>query len=379
MFNFVEWHAALLNDRPRLAAYERAIAATVRPGDVVVDLGAGTGVMGLLACRAGASRVYALEGDGIIEMARRIAAANGFGDRIVAIYGDSRHVDLPEGADVAIADQIGPLGIGGGLFSVFNDARRRLLKPGGITIPARVALSVALAEHPHRLTPIEFWETPHLGFDMTAMCDVARNVGYETRVGAAELLSAPAQVLAFEPAQSCVEPSAGSATLRAARAGVAHGLFGFFSAELSPGVTVSNSPLGADTIDRYAWFRPFERPTALEAGDSAAVTLHVMPVEETVTWRAEINSRDGACKARFAHSTLKGKPVAREALRPLRPDYVPRLSPRGVIERVVLDLCDGARGVCQIAQELTRRFPGRFSGAEEAELAVLRVVGSRAE
>jgi protein arginine N-methyltransferase 1 len=297
----------------------------------------------------------------------------------VAVYGDSRHVDLPERADLAIADQIGPLGIGGGLFSVLNDARRRLLKPGGVTIPARVALSVALAEYPRGLAPIEFWEAPHLGFDMGAMREAAGNVGYETRVGAAELLSAPAQVLVFDPARSCVEPAAGSTTLTAGRAGVLHGLFGFFSAELSPGVFVSNSPLGADAIDRCAWFMPFGRPTALEAGDSAAVTLHVMPVEETVTWRAEIGSRDGGCKARFAHSTVKGKPLAQEALRPLRPDYIPRLSPRGEIERTVLELCDGVRGVPEIAHELTRRFPGRFSGTDEAEVAVLRVVGSRAE
>jgi len=379
VINFVEWHVALLDDRTRIAAYEWAIAATVKPGDVVVDLGAGTGVMGLLACRAGASRVYAIEGDGMIEMVRRIASANGFGDRIVAVYGDSRHIDLPERADVAIADQIGPLGIGGGLFAIFNDARRRFLKPDGVTIPARLALSVALAEYPEGFAPIEFWEVPRLGFDMTAMRDVARNVGYETRITASQLLSAPAQVLNFNPARSYAETSAGSVTLIATRAGTLCGLFGFFSAELAPGVFISNSPLGADLIDRRVWFMPFERAIALEAGDSATVTLHMMPAEETVTWRAEVVGRDGAAKGKFTHSTIKGKLVAQEALRPLRPDYIPRLTPRGEIDRAVLGLCDGVRGVRQIAQELSRFFPDRFSGPEEAEMAVLRTIGGRAE
>ena len=60
MYNFVEWHVILLNDRARVGAYQRAIDSIVKPGDVVLDVGAGTGVMGLLACRAGAARVYAI-------------------------------------------------------------------------------------------------------------------------------------------------------------------------------------------------------------------------------------------------------------------------------------------------------------------------------
>jgi tRNA G37 N-methylase Trm5 len=107
VYNFVEWHVILLNDRARVAAYQRAIDATVKPGDVVLDVGAGTGVMGLLACRAGAARVYAIEGGGMVEIARKIARANGFADRIVCVHGNSTQVELPERVDVAIADQTG--------------------------------------------------------------------------------------------------------------------------------------------------------------------------------------------------------------------------------------------------------------------------------
>ena len=48
-------HREYLSDRNRLDVYARAIAELVKPGAVVVDLGAGTGIMGLLACRAGAA------------------------------------------------------------------------------------------------------------------------------------------------------------------------------------------------------------------------------------------------------------------------------------------------------------------------------------
>jgi predicted RNA methylase len=43
------------------------------PANVVADIGAGAGVMALLACRVAAARVYAIEGGGMTGMVRRIA------------------------------------------------------------------------------------------------------------------------------------------------------------------------------------------------------------------------------------------------------------------------------------------------------------------
>src|SRR5262252_952841 len=103
----VDEHRLYLCDRARLRVFERAIAAAVRPGDVVIDLGAGTGVLGLLACRAGAARVYAIENGGMIEVARALAQANGLVDRIVFLRTHSSEVRLPEPADVVVGDLIG--------------------------------------------------------------------------------------------------------------------------------------------------------------------------------------------------------------------------------------------------------------------------------
>src|SRR4029453_11588483 len=99
-----------LEDDMRLTAFAQAISSTVRPGDVVVDLGCGTGILGLLACRAGAARVYAIDAGGMAEIARVIAAANGLADRIAIINGHSQQVSLPERADVVLCDQIGHFG-----------------------------------------------------------------------------------------------------------------------------------------------------------------------------------------------------------------------------------------------------------------------------
>ena len=131
----VDVHREYLSDPARVQAYERAIAATVRPGDIVVDLGAGTGILGMLACRAGAARVYAIEADGMIEVARALARANGLADRIVFLMQHSSEVKLPEQVDVVVGDLIGRMGFEAGVFEAYAHARH-WLKPAGRVMPS---------------------------------------------------------------------------------------------------------------------------------------------------------------------------------------------------------------------------------------------------
>src|SRR4051812_38333254 len=135
-----EAHRQYLADGPRIRAFRRALSETVRPGDIVVDLAAGTGILGLLACEAGASKVFAVDEGPILDFALKIAAANGWGDRIVPVREISTRATLPVLADVIVTDQIGQFGIEAGLVQYLRDASRRWLKPGGKTIPLGVDL-----------------------------------------------------------------------------------------------------------------------------------------------------------------------------------------------------------------------------------------------
>ena len=72
--------------------------------------------------------MYAVEETSLGGLAREIAAANGFADRIEVVRGLSTWVTLPEKADVVVTDQIGHFGIEAGIFEYIPDARRRLLE-----------------------------------------------------------------------------------------------------------------------------------------------------------------------------------------------------------------------------------------------------------
>ena len=98
------FHRLLLEDSVRTESFRRAIAKVVKEGDVVVDLGAGTGILSYFACQAGAARVYAIESDSIIEVARLVARQNGMDDRITFIKESSWMTNLPEHVDVVVSE-----------------------------------------------------------------------------------------------------------------------------------------------------------------------------------------------------------------------------------------------------------------------------------
>ncbi len=119
-------HIRMLDDRSRTASFLRAIRRMVRPGDVVVDIGTGTGILAVAAAQAGARHVYAIEQSGIGESATALFAANGLADRITLVPGWSTEIDLPEQGDVLVSEMIGNEPLGERILPVTRDAVKRL-------------------------------------------------------------------------------------------------------------------------------------------------------------------------------------------------------------------------------------------------------------
>ena len=67
--DFINYHLSMMVDDVRTGSYRQAISQVIRKGDVVVDVGCGSGILSFLACRAGAGHVYAIEREAVIEVA----------------------------------------------------------------------------------------------------------------------------------------------------------------------------------------------------------------------------------------------------------------------------------------------------------------------
>lgn len=131
-------HISMLSDRTRTRSYLDAIRATVRPGDVVVDLGTGTGVLSIAAAKAGARHVYAIEASEIAAVARACFEVNGVADRITLLEGLSTEIELPEKADVLVAEIIGSDPLAERILEFTADGVRRFLKPDARLLPSRL-------------------------------------------------------------------------------------------------------------------------------------------------------------------------------------------------------------------------------------------------
>lgn len=161
-FDTADAHISMLNDRARTEAYLKALRREVRPGDVVVDLGTGTGILATAAAKLGARRVYAIEAMGIASVARSLFVDNRVDDIVTLVEGRSTRVELPERADLVVSEIIGSEPLGERALEYTLDARRRFAKEGARFLPKRLRILAQALELPaaelgtHRFTP---WAT----------------------------------------------------------------------------------------------------------------------------------------------------------------------------------------------------------------------------
>lgn len=351
-------------------AYAQALRQTVRPGSVVLDIGAGTGIFSLLACQFGAGEVHAVEPHAAIEVARATAAANGCAGRISFHQTLSTAITLPRPADVIVSDLRGVLPLMQHHISAIADARRRLLAPGGVLIPRRDVLWAALVEDPKLYRPYaEPWITNDYGLDLRAGQPLVVNTWRKVNAKAEQLLVARQRWAILDYGSIELPDLSGELEWTAERAGTAHALLVWFDAELADGIGFSNAPGEPELIYGQAFF-PLQEPVTLGPGDVVAIQLRADLVDDDYVWRWDTRvtaqGDSGRVKASFKQSTFYGAPLSLEKLKRREAGFVPQPLEAAEIDRFVLSMFDGKTSLGEIATALLARYPQRFARQQGA-------------
>ena len=360
----------MIADRIRIEAFAEALRRAVRPGMVVMDIGTGPGILAVLACQRGASRVYAIESSEVIQVAREIAVANHCADKIEFFEDLSTKITVPIPADVIISDLRGILPLFGYHIPSIADARRRFLTPGGTLIAHKDLLWAAVVEAPKTYSKVvDAWDHNLLGQDLGAARRKMLNDFRKDRMAPEQLLTVP-QLWATLDYTTIESPDVqGTLHWKAERNGTGHGILVWFDVNLCEGVKFSTGPASPETVYGSVFF-PWLEPVPLAAGQEICVDLEAKLLEEDYFWRwtTQIASveRPGEIAARFEQSQLQGMILSPAKLHKVGSDYVPRLSEEGIIHRRAFEMMDGKAALEEIARQLTTEFPQRFNDWHKA-------------
>lgn len=289
------FHRHLLDDTVRTQAFLDAVAATVKPGDVVVDLGTGSGILAMAACRAGARKVYAIDHSPVTRTARAIAGDNGFADRIEFLECHSSSFQPREPVDVIVSECLGLAGIGGTMFGALSDLIGRCSRPGGAVIPAAVRVCLAPVEDAAAFEYTRCWGSRY-GFDFSAVQPMASNNAYIATMKPENLLDRPAVAATIDMVRDRPDGTLlARATFRANRDAKLHGLCAWFEAQLTPDRVLDTAPGKPPTIWQQTFF-PLEREIDVAANSVIAVQFavtHSLASEGTIflQWSFEVRDR----------------------------------------------------------------------------------------
>jgi len=304
----IEYHRTLIADRVRNEAFEKALGTVIKKGETTVaDIGAGTGLLGLMAVKCGAREVFLYETAEVAGVAAKVLKANGARNCHLIPCHSTEMVDPPK-VDVVVSETLGNYALEEHIIETLADAKKRFLKPGGTMIPRRIEQYVApvVSDRIHG----EFSAWDETGFEMSVARTMSLNNIYVRTLAPEELLEAKMwdDVELGADARSARK---GEASWKLRRAASIYGFAVWWRAELVPGITLSTAPDAPRTHWEQLYF-PLLSPIAAKGGETVSVALRSRTSQEGgthVAWTAK-------------HVDGKGSEVARQVLN-LDKGYLP--------------------------------------------------------
>ncbi|WP_066530679.1 protein arginine N-methyltransferase [Erythrobacter sp. CCH5-A1] len=268
------WHIPMLNDTRRNDAFEAAIVAAIAaagPDARVLDIGTGSGLLSMMAARAGARSVTACEMVPVIaQTARRIIAENGYADSVTVHTCASSALavgeQLDERADILVSEILSSDLLTERVIDTFEDAHARLLKPDAIIIP-RAAAAIGCLVESAVLADYVFVDKVS-GFDVSPFAALAaQKLPIHGTMTDWKRLSRDVELLRVDLAAKAHPSDVQLLSVRVTANGIAAGIVQWMEVDLAEGITFDNHPDGYTDGGWLQVLHTFPEPLAVEAGD----------------------------------------------------------------------------------------------------------------
>ncbi|HYP26490.1 MAG TPA: 50S ribosomal protein L11 methyltransferase [Blastocatellia bacterium] len=241
------WHFEMLNDEERNSAFERALSKAITPSTTVLDIGSGSGLLAMMAARAGAKETISCEmNTPIAELAQHTVARNGYADRVIILDKKSTDmrvgVDMMKRADLLVTETVDCGLLGEGIVPSIAHARENLLKEDARIIP-RAATVIAAVVGSNKLRGLNYADKA-AGFDVSPINQYATAGYFPVRSGAFDydLLAEPFEVFRFDFTRGVIAPDSKLISVPVKREGVCHAILFWFDMQLDDEISISNRP-----------------------------------------------------------------------------------------------------------------------------------------
>ncbi len=289
--SIAELHRLMLRDRERNRHFLAAISQIVKTGDVVADLGAGTGFLSIAAARAGAKRVYAIEAADVFSLGEKIVRDNGLQKIVRFVHAPSTEVTLKEKVDVILTETFGSHPFEENTHEFVRDARERWLKPGGTVLPRAVSVFVAAASFEDQRQDWDLFAAPIDGVDFSRLREFTVDAMYANAATPDMLLGQGQLLERVQLGDKTKSRRTLTRELPISKTGVCSGLVQWFELDLLDGISLSTAPDKPPTHWRQIFY-PLRAPLKVRAGEVLKATLHIdtrLEADLSVTWHVAQN------------------------------------------------------------------------------------------
>ncbi|MEQ1716465.1 MAG: 50S ribosomal protein L11 methyltransferase [Hyphomicrobium sp.] len=302
----IEYHRTLIADTVRNEAFFKALKAVIVPGKTVVaDIGAGTGLLGLMASKLGAREVLLFETAEVAGVAAKVLKANKARNCQIIPCHSIEFQDAPR-VDVVVSETLGNYALEENIIDTLHDARTRFLGDRGVIIPHRVTQFVAPVISPRIDAELRAWGRVGHGLDLAIPEVMSLNNAYVRSLKAGELLEGGGAAKVWDVVELGSDKRAsrkGEASWALKKAATIYGFACWWTADLVSGVSLSTAPDAPATHWEQLYF-PLLRPIAAKSRETVLVTLRSSSSEQTGTHLAWTS----------VHFDAAGRSLARQAL-----------------------------------------------------------------